>query len=228
VKTWCIPQPSARFVAKMEDVLDVYRRPYNPKRPVVGVDEGGKELRDTPRATLPMQPGEAAREDYEYVRNGKANLFLAVEPLVGWRRVQVTQRRTACDFAEFLRLLVDEDYPEAENVVVVVDNLNTHSAACLYERFAPQEAHRIASKLEWHYTPEHGSWLNIAECELSVLARQCLDRRIPDTQTLQAEVAAWEQRRNQAQVTVDWQFTADDARIKLKRLYPVFKEQNST
>ena len=227
MKSWCIGKPSAKYAAKMEDVLDVYHRPYNPKRPVVGVDEVSKELHDTPRGTSPLQRGQVARQDYEYARQGVCNLFLAVEPLRGWRKVRVTDRRTAGDFAEFIRGLVDEDYPDADKVVLVVDNLNTHSPACLYARFEPAEAHRIASKLEWHYTPEHGSWLNVAECELSALSRQCLSRRIPNREMLTREVAAWQERRNKAQVTIDWQFTTQDARIKLKRLYPAIKEQNS-
>jgi hypothetical protein len=212
----------------MEDVLDVYQRPYDPQRPVVCLDEKSKELRDTPRGALPAAPGQEAREDYEYARHGTANLFLAVEPLAGRRTVRVTERRTAQDFAEQLRRLVDEDYAEAERIVLVTDNLNIHRPACLYERFPPAEARRIAGKIEWHYTPEHGSWLNVAECELSVLARQCLHRRIGDRATLVHEVQAWEVERNAAQVTIDWQFTAADARIKLKRLYPVIKEQNPT
>ena len=228
MKSWCIGKPSAQYVAKMEDVLDVYARPYDAKRPLVCLDEASKELHDTPRGTLPIQPGQPQRQDYEYVRHGVCNLFLAIEPLRGWRRVRVTDRRTAQDFAEQLRVLVDEDYPEADAVVLVVDNLNTHGPACLYERFAPAEARRIAAKLEWHYTPEHGSWLNIAECELSVLASQCLSRRLPDKASLIREVSAWELRRNAAHVSVDWQFTAADARIKLKHLYPVLKEQNIT
>lgn len=209
----------------MEDVLDVYQRPYDPKRPVVCIDEGAKELRDTPQGRLPLQPGQPAREDYEYERLGKANLFLWVEPLAGKRRVCVTERHTYPDFAEQLRRLVDEDYPEADKIVLVCDNLNTHSPACLYASFLPEEAHRLAQKLEWHYTPEHGSWLNMAECELSVLARQCLDRRIPDIETLTKEAAAWECRRNAMVVKIHWQFTTADARIKLRRLYPVLKEQ---
>jgi hypothetical protein len=212
----------------MEDVLEVYRRPYDAKQPVVCLDEKSKELHATLRADLPLKPGGPQRQDYEYVRQGVCNLFLAVEPSRGQRRVRVTDRRTALDFAEQLRLLVDEDYPEADVLVLITDNLNIHTPACLYECFAPAEARRIASKLEWHYTPEHGSWLNIAECELSVLSRQCLDRRISDQETLVAEVAAWQARRNAAQVTVDWHFTAADARIKLKRLYPVLKEQFPT
>lgn len=211
----------------MEDVLDVYQRPYDAKRPVVCLDEASKALRDTPRGVLPIGPGQPLRQDYEYERNGVCNLFLAVEPLRGRRSVRVTDRRTAHDFAEQLRILVDKDYPDADTITLVVDNLNTHNPACLYECFEPAEARRIAAQLEWHYTPEHGSWLNIAECELSVLASQCLAQRIPDKESLIREVAAWENRRNAAQVKVDWQFTAADARIKLKRLYPILKEQNA-
>lgn len=212
----------------MEDILNVYQRPYAAKRPVICLDEKSKELHTTPRGELKMKPGRDQRQDYEYARQGVSNLFLAVEPLQGRRRVRVTERRTALDFAEQLRLLVEEDYPEAETIVLVTDNLNTHTPACLYARFEPSQAHRIARKLEWRYTPEHGSWLNMAECELSVLSRQCLARRIPDITTLTTEVAAWEANRNAAQVTVDWHFTTADARIKLKRLYPILKEQNVT
>ena len=211
----------------MEDVLDVYARPYDPKRPLVCFDECSKELHGTPRGSLPSGPGVPERMDYEYARHGTANVFLFVEPLARHRRVAVTERRTAIDVAEQLKRLVDDDYPGAERIVLVCDNLNTHSAACLYERFAPQEARRIASKLEWHHTPEHGSWLNMAEIELSALSRQCLNRRIPDRETLAGEVAAWEQERNAAQVKVRWQFTTEQARIKLWRLYPTGKEQTS-
>lgn len=228
MKSWCIGKPSARYVAKMEDVLEVYARPYDVKRPLVCLDETSKELHGTPRGTLPMESDQPRRQDYEYERHGVCNLFLATEPLRGRRKVRVTDRRTAQDFAEQLRILVDEDYPDADTVVLVVDNLNTHGPACLYERFEPATARRIAAKLEWHHTPEHGSWLNIAECELSVLASQCLRRRIPDKASLIREVAAWESRRNAAHASVDWQFTTADARTKLKRLYPVLKEQNAT
>lgn len=210
----------------MEDVLDVYQRPYDPAHPQVCLDEARKELHSTPKGTLPCQPEQPARQDYAYARHGTASLFLWVEPLTGRRKVRVTARQTGWEFAEQLRLLVDEAYPEAEQIVLVVDNLKTHSPAGLYERFSPDEARRIARKIAWHYTPEHGSWLNIAECELSVLERQCLARRLPNVETLTREVAAWEQRRNQAQVTMDWRFTTADARIKLKRLYPVLKEQH--
>ena len=228
MKSWCIGKPSARYVAKMEDVLDVYARPYDARRPLVCLDETSKELHGTPRGTLPVEPGQPERQDYEYERHGVCNLFLVTEPLRGRRKVRVTDRRTAQDFAEQLRILVDEDYPDADTVVLVVDNLNTHGPACLYERFEPVTARRIAAKLEWHHTPEHGSWLNMAECELSVLANQCLKQRIPDKASLIREVAAWESRRNAAHASVDWQFTTDDARIRLKRLYPVLKEQNES
>lgn len=226
MKSWCIGKPSGTYVAKMEDVLDVYQRPYDPKRPVVCLDEASKELHATPRGSLSLEPGKPIREDYEYERHGVANLFLAIEPLRGYRKVRVTAHRTKRDFAEQLRLLADEDYPDAEVIVLVVDNLNTHGPGTLYEAFEPEKAHRLAARFEWHYTPEHGSWLNIAECELSVLATQCLDQRIPDTETLIREVTAWETRRNNARAKVIWQFTTADARIKLRHLYPVVKEQN--
>jgi hypothetical protein len=209
----------------MEDVLQVYTRPYNPKRPQVCIDEKNKELHSdlAARQPLPLQPGRRARQDYEYKREGTGNIFMMVEPLVGKRWVRVTDRRTKADFAEQLRIMVDERYPEAEVdvIVLVVDNLNTHGPWVLYEAFSPEEAARIASRIEWHYTPEHGSWLNIAEIELSVLQLQCLNRRIPDKETLTTETGAWEQSRNEAHTTVRWHFTAADARIKLRRLYPV-------
>ncbi len=174
-----------------------------------------------------MQPGQPARLDYEYERLGKANLFVSVEPLAGKRRVRVTERHTGRDFAHELKSVVDEDYPEAEVVVIVCDNLSTHGPACLYNSFEPEEARRLVEKIEWHYTPEHGSWLNMAECELSVLARQCLSRRIPDIATLGKEAAHWEQTRNAAAVKIHWHFTTAEARIKLKHLYPVLEEQSS-
>lgn len=211
----------------MEDVLAVYKRPYNSKRPVVCADEAHKTLHDTPRGTLSIETGQAPRQDYEYKRNGTANIFMAVEPLIGKRRTFVTDRRTNQDFAELLRCLSDEEYPDAEIIVLVTDNLNTHSLACLYERFEPAEARRLAQRFEWHYTPEHGSWLNIAEIELSILSRQCTKRRIPNKQTLAADVAAWEKDRNKLKVHIDWQFTTENARIKLKRLYPVTIVKNS-
>ena len=223
---WVIPPDgSAAFVANMEDVLDVYARPHDERRPVVCVDEGGKQLIGDVREPLPVRPGEPAKQDYEYQRNGMANLFMAVEPLAGARHVEVTRRKTAVDFARFLRVISDELYPGAEKVVLVCDNLNTHTKASLYEAFEPAEARRLAERFEWHHTPKHGSWLNVAECELSVLARQCLDRRIPDMDTLTREVAAWQRARDAAAVKVDWQFTTADARVKLKRLYPTVQLQ---
>ena len=204
----------------MEDVIEVYHRPFDPECPVVCVDEGGKQLIGEVRPPLPVRAGSPAKEDYEYERNGVANLFVAFEPLAGRRVVEVTERRTAVDFAKFLKRLFDEVYPKAEKVVLVTDNLNTHCMGSLYEAFGPGEALRLAKRIEWHYTPKHGSWLNMAEIELSVLARQCLDRRIPDAETLKREVASWEQRRNAAAVKADWQFTTADARIKLRKLYP--------
>jgi DDE superfamily endonuclease len=209
----------------MEDVLDVYARPYDEARPVVGVDEGGKQLIGDVREPLPVRPGSPAKQDYEYQRGGMANLFMAFEPLAGRRRVAVTERKTAGDFARFLRRLSDEWYPRAERVVLLCDNLNTHTPAALYEAFEPAEARRLAQRFEWHYTPKHGSWLNVAEMELSVLARQCLDRRIPDLPALRREVRAWEEKRNAAVVKVDWQFTTADARVKLKKLYPTLQLQ---
>jgi len=205
----------------MEDVLAVYERPYNPKRPVVCVDETNKTLHDTPRGTLPIEAGQALRQDYEYERNGTANIFMAVEPLIGRRKTFVTDQRTNQDFAELLRYLSDNEYPDAEKIVLVTDNLNTHSSACLYERFEPVEARRLAQRFEWHYTPEHGSWLNMAEIELSILSRQCTNRRISNKQTLATEVSVWEKDRNKLKVQINWQFKPDHARIKLKRLYPI-------
>jgi hypothetical protein len=225
-KQWCIPKASARFVAKMEDVLAVYARPYDPARPVVCVDEASKELHSDKRSPLPPRPERVARQDYEYKRHGTANLFLWVEPLAGRRDVQVTEQRTGADFAEVLRMLVDEYYAPAERLVLVTDNLNTHGPWALYDAFAPEEAARLAAKIEWHYTPEHGSWLNMAEIEIGVVRQQCLARRIAERDHLAEEVAAWVAERNAAAVTIDWQFTAADARIKLKRLYPVLKPKH--
>lgn len=209
----------------MEDVLEVYARPYDASRPVVCVDEGGKQLIGDVRPPLPVRMGKAARHDSEYVRGGVANLFMTFEPLVGWRHVEVTDRKTRIDFAKVLQALSDEHYPQAQRVVLVCDNLSTHTPAALYETFPPEEARRLAERFEWHYTPKHGSWLDVAEMELSVLARQCLDRRIPDMPTLRQEVRSWEQTRNTAVVKVDWQFTTTDARIKLRRLYPTIQLQ---
>jgi hypothetical protein len=219
---WCIPpQANAAFVAQMEDVLAVYTRPLDPARPLVCFDETSKQLVGEVRTPLPVAPGQPARYDCEYERQGTANLFLFTAPLLGWREVKVTDHRTRVDWAEVIRDLVDVHFPDAERITLVLDNLNTHDPASLYQAFEPAEAKRIWDKLEVHPTPKHGSWLNIAEIELSVLSRQCLDRRIPDQAMLKTEVAAWVAERNAEQVTIDWQFTTEDARIKLKHLYPV-------
>lgn len=214
------PDQNAEFVAAMEDVLEVYRRPYDEKRPVVCLDEQSQQLIKEVKTPLAMRVGDDAKEDYEYERNGTANLFMLFEPLAGRRQVAVTQRRTKVDFAHQVKALVDEHYPEAERIVLVMDNLNTHKIASLYEAFAPDEAWRLAQKLEIHYTPKHGSWLNMAEIELGTLTKQCLDRRIAERGILAKEVAAWTESRNTQQAKVDWQFTTENARIKLKRLYP--------
>ncbi len=208
----------------MEEVLDVYTRPYDPRYPQVCMDEASKQLLRDSRAPLPLKPGQVTRVDYEYEREGVANLFLFCEPLAGRRWVAVTEHRTKADWARQIQELVDVRYPEAERIVLVMDNLNTHTPASLYEVFPPAEAKRLADKLEIHHTPKHGSWLNIAEIELSVLSRQCLDRRVPDFATLAVEVAAWEAQRNAVGGTVDWRFTTADARVKLKRLYPSIQE----
>jgi hypothetical protein len=204
----------------MEDVLEVYTRPYDPTRPVVCMDETSKQLIEETRLPLPAQRDRLQRYDYEYIRHGVSNLFMLFEPLAARRYVKVTDRRTSQDWAELMRDLVDEHYPEAAVITLVLDNLNTHTPASLYETYEPEEARRIARRLEIHYTPKHGSWLNMAEIELSVLSQQCLDRRIPDKTTLTQEVMAWEEDRNQAEATVDWRFSTTDARIKLKKLYP--------
>ncbi len=210
----------------MEDVLEVYTRPYDPKRPVVCVDEASKQLVADVTPPLAMQPGQPAREDYEYERCGTANLFMQFEPLAGRRHVKVTERRTSLDFAHVLRDLSDVHYADAEKIVLVVDNLNTHKLSVLYQAFGPDEARRLVERFEIHYTPKHASWLDMAECELSVLCRQCLDRRIDDRSLLEHEVRCWEEVRNAAEVYVDWQFRTPDARIKLKRLYPVIASLN--
>jgi hypothetical protein len=210
----------------MEDVLDVYARPMDPARPVACVDEGGEQLIGDVREPLPVRPGRPARRDHEYVRGGMSNLFMCFEPLAGVRHVAVTQRKRSVDFARFLRAVSDVHYADAERIVLACDNLSTHAPAALYEAFAPAEARRLAERFEWHHTPPvHGSWLDVAEIELSVLARQCLDRRIPDVETLGREVAARERDRNAATVGVPWQFTTADARVKLRKLYPSIQLQ---
>jgi transposase len=204
----------------MEDVLSVYQRPMSESSPLVCMDETSKQhVRET-RQPLPGRAGEVEKYDYEYERNGVSNLFMVSAPLLGWRHVEVTDRHTAVDWARLLRDIVDRHFPGAERVVVVMDNLSTHKPSSLYKAFAPEEAKRILDRLEFHYTPKHGSWLNMAEIEFAILQRQCLNRRIPDQETLRQEVAAWQQRRNIESVNVDWRFTSADARIKLKRLYP--------
>ena len=218
------PEQNADFVAAMEDVLEVYHRPQDAARPVVCLDEQSKQLIRETRTPIAAAPGRPERSDYEYERNGTANLFMLFAPLLGWRQVKVTDRRTKLDFAEVIRELVDVHYPAAAKIVLVMDNLNTHKIGSLYEAFAPAEARRLIEKLEIHYTPKHGSWLNMAETELSVLTKQCLDRRIPDAAFLMREVAAWVQQRNTAHATVNWRFTTDNARIKLKRLYPSIQD----
>lgn len=204
----------------MEDVLDLYEQPYDPHRPVVCFDETSKQLIKETRLPIPAVSGRRERYDYEYQRNGTRNLFMFFEPLRGWRHLEVTERRTAVDFAHQIKWLVDRVYPHAEVVCVVLDNLNTHNIASLYKAFEPSEARRIATRIEFHHTPKHGSWLDMAEIEFSVFARQCLDRRIPDELTLKRECAALELRRNSVHASVKWQFTSRDARTKLKNLYP--------
>jgi hypothetical protein len=220
-KQWVIP-PDANpaFVAGMEDVLEVYQRPHDPEYPVVCVDETSKQLVAETRVPVAAKPGQPARYDYEYKRNGTANLFMIFAPLEGWRHVEVTDRHTAVDYAQILKAVADMNFPKAKKIVLVQDNLNTHKPASLYEAFPAAEARRLVERFEWHYTPKHGSWLDMAESELSVLSGQCLDRRIADKQTLTEEVAAWEKSRNKKHVKADWQFTTADARVKLKRLYP--------
>jgi hypothetical protein len=218
---WCIPpQANAEFVYHMEETLEVYKRPYDERFPQVCLDEGSKQLLGETREPLPMQPGKAARSDYEYTREGTCSLFLACEPLAGKRFLQVREHRTKADWASFVRELIEVHYPHAEKIVLVLDNLNTHTPSAFYEVFEPAEAWRLAQKLEIHYTPKHGSWLNMAEIELSVLARQCLHRRLSSIEEIRQQVEAWQQDRNQAQALINWRFTTEEARIKLKRLYP--------
>lgn len=207
----------------MEDVLEVYHRPYDEDRPLVCLDEASKQLIGETVQPLPPEPGQPERFDYEYVRNGTANLFMISEPLLGWRAVQVTERRTAKDFAEVLRWLAEDVHPEAKKIVLVLDNLNTHKLASLYEAFPPEQARRLAERFEIHHTPKHGSWLNVAEIELSVLTRQCLARRLETMQELRREIEAWELARNERMVEVKWRFTTADARIKLHHLYPALQ-----
>jgi hypothetical protein len=217
---WCIPEVSGAFVAAMEDVLALYAEGYDEKRPKVNFDETSRQLIADLQPPLVVAAGRPHREDHEYERNGTRNLFIVCEPQAGWRHVAVTERRTKQDFAQQMKWLVEERYPEAEVIRVILDNLNTHGPGSLYDVFEPAEARQLVEKLEFHYTPKHASWLNMAEIELSILQRQCLKRRIADEAMLKREVAAWEQQRNAAQETIDWRFTITDAREKLKRLYP--------
>ena len=220
-KYWVIPpKASGAFVAAMEDVLSVYTRPHDPDRPLVCLDETSKQLVAESRSPMAVRPGSPTRVDYEYTRNGVANLFMMFAPLEGWRHVKVTDRRTAIDYAHVLRDLADVHFARAKTITLVQDNLNTHAAASLYEAFPAAEARRLVERFEWHYTPKHGSWLDLAESELGVLASQCLDRRIPDKQTIIDQVAAWVRERNKNHAGAEWHFTTNDARIKLKSLYP--------
>lgn len=215
-----MPEVRAEFVAAMEDVLELYAEPYDRRRPKVNFDETSKQLIAQKREPLPIESGQPQRYDYEYERNGTRNLFIFCEPQSGWRHIEVTEQRTKIDFARQMKWLVDERYLGAEVIRVVLDNLNIHKIASLYEAFEPQEARRIAKELEFHYTPKHGSWLNMAEIELSVVERQCLDRRIADETKLKGEIKAYEERRNEQKATIDWRFSVTDAREKLRRLYP--------
>jgi transposase len=219
-KMWCIPKVDAEFVARMEDVLALYAEPPDERRPVVCFDETPRQLIGEERVPVRAEPGKRRRYDYEYVRNGTANVFMFVDVNRPWRHAKVTDQRTCIDFAECMRDLVDEHYPDAERIRVVLDNLSAHSAAALYQRFAPAEARRILSRLEFHFTPKHASWLNMVEIEIGVMVRQCLDRRIADKATMVAEIAAWERRRNREQARIEWMFTVERAREKLGRAYP--------
>ena len=214
------PDANAAFVAAMEDVIEVYHRPRDPERPMVCVDETSKQLIVETRTPIPVKPGRPTRVDYEYERNGTANLFMMFAPLEGWREVKVTDQRAAVDYAQMLKELSDTHFPKARKIVLVQDNLSTHKPASLYEAFPAHEARRLVERFEWHYTPKHGSWLDMAESELSVLSCQCLSRRIANKDTLTKQVDAWQRDRNKKHAKADWQFTTTDARIKLKRLYP--------
>jgi transposase len=231
VKRWCIPPPkNGEFVAAMEDILEVYTRGEDPLRPLVCLDEQPLVLHGEAQPPAPPRPkegdhsGQVARQDYEWTREGTASLFLVYAPLLDWRHADVRAQRTKRDWAEVIKELIDVHFPQAERIVLVLDNLNTHTLGALYDRYSPAEARRLARKLEIHYTPKHGSWLNMAEIELSVVTRQCLKRRIPDLEKVQAEVRVWERRRNRRRGPVNWRFTTADARIKLKRLYPSIED----
>jgi hypothetical protein len=221
-KMWCIPKVDAEYVARMEDVLDLYAETPDERRPVVCFDETPRQLIGESRVPVAAKPGKPARVDYEYVRNGTANVFMFVDAHRPWRRAKVTDRRTSRDFAECMRDLVDKHYPKAERIRVVMDNLSTHTPAALYETYEPEEARRLLRRLEFHYTPKHASWLNMVEIEIGVMVSQCLDRRIPEMSILVSEVAAWERRRNRDKAAIKWLFTVERAREKLGRAYPTF------
>lgn len=226
VEQWCIPTVSAEFVWRMEDILDVYHQPSSPKCPLICFDERPTQLLSDKKIPSPAKPGQKKRIDYEYERKGNCNLFIFLEPQQGWRHIEVTDRRTAVDFAHCMKKLVDVYYPEAETIKIVMDNLNTHTPASLYKTFRPQEARRILQKLEFHYTPKHGSWLNMAEIEFSILARQCLNRRIPEQEIIKKEILTWENARNLEKATVSWGFHTQDSRVKLKKLYPTIVSES--
>jgi transposase len=226
-KMWCIPKVDGEFVARMEDVLALYAEPADPKRPVVCFDETPRQLIGEARVPTRAEPGKRARYDYEYVRNGTANVFMFVDVNRPWRHAKVTDQRTALDFADCMKDLVDTHFPEARRIRVVLDNLSTHSCGALYERFPPTEARRILDRLEFHYTPKHASWLNMVEIEIGVMVSQCLDRRIPDKATLVGEVSSWERRRNAERARINWMFTIDRARLKLRRAYPIPADQSA-
>jgi len=218
VKEWCIPEVTAEFVAKMEDVLDVYQRPYDPLLPVVCIDETNKQMIKETR--IPCAPGQPEKVDYVYERNGVADVFMIFEPLAGKRETIVSETRTSVDYANVLKYTSDVMYPNAEKIILVNDNLNTHIPASLYKAFPPEEAHRLANRFEWHYTPKHASWLDMAEIEIGIMSRQALAKHLPDMESFKKQVKAWTLRRNIECSKVNWQFTTSDARIKLKRLYP--------
>ena len=225
MKTWCFPkEANGEYVHRMEDVLNEYAKPFDPEEPLICMDEASRQLIGQVAAPLPAQPGQPRLEDYEYVRNGTCNFFVFCQPLAGWRHVIVTERRTKRDWALAIRNLVDVQFPEARRIRLVMDNLNTHTGAALYEAFSPAEARRLLEKLEFHFTPKHASWLNMAEIEIGILSRQCLDRRIDDREFLTGEVAAWEADRNRSEAKIHWTFTIETARNKLKKLYPSIED----
>lgn len=224
MEQWCIPpKANAEFVWKMEDVLDVYIQSYDEKTPLICMDETSKQQIEEGRIPIPMKPGQKKCYDFEYKRNGVSNLFMFFSPVNNWRHIRVTDRRTKIDWAKAMRDIANNHFPEAKKIIVVMDNLNTHNPSSFYEAFEPEEAKRILDRFKFHYTPKHGSWLNMAEIELSVLSKQCLSRRIPNQAVLKQETLAWEKKRNTEKKTINWRFTTEDARIKLRRLYPMLE-----